>query len=89
MLNFGQDVGIDLGTATVIVYVKGKGIVLKEVRVGGHEAVRPNLATAGHYTEYGIVKDFYSEASRHGYLCPVCGDRCRCSAKIAVVHITV
>lgn len=24
MFNFGQDVGIDLGTATVIVYVKGK-----------------------------------------------------------------
>ena len=24
------DIGIDLGTATVIVYVKGEGIVLKE-----------------------------------------------------------
>ena len=24
---FGQDIGIDLGTATVIAYVKGKGIV--------------------------------------------------------------
>ena len=30
---FGQDVGIDLGTATVIVYVKGKGIVLREPSV--------------------------------------------------------
>lgn len=29
----GQDVGIDLGTATVIVYVKGKGIVLREPSV--------------------------------------------------------
>ena len=29
MFKFGQDVGIDLGTATVIVYVKGKGIVLR------------------------------------------------------------
>ena len=27
---FGQDIGIDLGTATVIAYVKGKGIVLRE-----------------------------------------------------------
>ena len=27
---FGQDIGIDLGTATVLGYVKGKGIVLKE-----------------------------------------------------------
>lgn len=29
----GQDVGIDLGTATVLVYEKGKGIVLKEPSV--------------------------------------------------------
>ena len=29
----GQDVGIDLGTATVIVYIKGKGIVLREPSV--------------------------------------------------------
>lgn len=27
------DIGIDLGTATVIIYVKGKGIVLKEPSV--------------------------------------------------------
>ena len=25
-----EDIGIDLGTATVIIYVKGKGIVLRE-----------------------------------------------------------
>ena len=30
---FGQDVGIDLGTATVIVYIKGRGIVLREPSV--------------------------------------------------------
>jgi len=30
MFRFGQDIGIDLGTATVLGYVKGKGIVLKE-----------------------------------------------------------
>ena len=29
----GQDIGIDLGTATVIAYVKGKGIVLREPAV--------------------------------------------------------
>jgi len=31
--NFTQDVGIDLGTATILVYVKGKGIVLNEPSV--------------------------------------------------------
>ena len=30
---FGKDIGIDLGTATVLVYVKGKGVVLREPSV--------------------------------------------------------
>lgn len=33
MFGWGQDIGIDLGTATVIAFVKGKGIVLKEPSV--------------------------------------------------------
>lgn len=33
MFAWGQDIGIDLGTATVIAYVKGKGIVLREPSV--------------------------------------------------------
>jgi len=33
MFGFGQDIGIDLGTATVIAFVKGKGIVLREPSV--------------------------------------------------------
>ncbi|NCC57148.1 MAG: rod shape-determining protein, partial [Synergistales bacterium] len=30
---FGTDIGIDLGTATVLIYVKNKGIVLREPSV--------------------------------------------------------
>ena len=33
MIFGGQDIGIDLGTATILVYVKGKGIVLREPSV--------------------------------------------------------
>ena len=33
MFGFGQDIGIDLGTATVLVYIKSKGIVLREPSV--------------------------------------------------------
>ena len=33
MFGFGQDIGIDLGTATVLVYVRGRGIVLREPSV--------------------------------------------------------
>ncbi len=33
MLSFGEDIGIDLGTASVVVYVKGRGVVLHEPSV--------------------------------------------------------
>lgn len=33
MLGFGSEIGIDLGTASVLVYIKGKGIVLQEPSV--------------------------------------------------------
>ncbi len=30
MFGSGADIGIDLGTASVLIYIKGKGIVLQE-----------------------------------------------------------
>ncbi|HHX50178.1 MAG TPA: rod shape-determining protein MreB, partial [Clostridia bacterium] len=33
MLGWGMDIGVDLGTASVLVYIKGKGIVLHEPTV--------------------------------------------------------
>ena len=33
MFRMGTDMGIDLGTATVLVYIKGKGVILKEPSV--------------------------------------------------------
>ena len=33
MCAFGKDIGIDLGTASVLIYIKGKGIVLNEPSV--------------------------------------------------------
>ncbi len=32
-LGFGENIGIDLGTATVLVYIKGRGLVIKEPSV--------------------------------------------------------
>lgn len=45
---FGQDIGIDLGTATVIVYVKGKGIVLREPSVVAVDNVTGDVLAVGH-----------------------------------------
>jgi len=42
----GTDVGIDLGTATVLVYIKGKGIILKEPSVVAINKVENNKVLA-------------------------------------------
>ena len=66
---FGQDIGIDLGTASVIAYVKGKGIVLREpavvavnnltgeVLAVGHEARRMLGRTPGNIVATRPLKD--------------------------------
>ena len=48
MRMFGQDIGIDLGTATVIVYVKGKGIVLREPSVVAVDNTTGEVLAVGH-----------------------------------------
>ena len=65
----GMDIGIDLGTATVLVYVKGKGIVLKEpsvvaidkthnkVLAVGEEARRMVGRTPGNIVAVSPLKD--------------------------------
>ncbi len=45
---FGQDIGIDLGTATVIAYVKGKGIILREPSVVAVNNVTGEVLAVGH-----------------------------------------
>ena len=47
MFKFGQDIGIDLGTATVIAYVKGKGIVLREPSVVAVDDNTGNVLAVG------------------------------------------
>ena len=47
MFGWGQDIGIDLGTATVIAYVKGKGIVLREPSVVAVDNNTGNVLAVG------------------------------------------
>ncbi len=44
---FSSDIGIDLGTATVLVYVKGKGIVLKEPSVVAIDTTNDRILKVG------------------------------------------
>lgn len=69
LFNFGEDIGIDLGTASVLVYVKGKGIVLNEPSVVsvdnntgqviavGEEARKMLGRTPGHIVAIRPLKD--------------------------------
>ena len=44
---FGQDIGIDLGTSSVRVYVKGKGVVIDEPSVVAVEKSSGKLLAVG------------------------------------------
>lgn len=48
---FGQEIGIDLGTATVLIYVKGKGIVLREPSVVAIEKSTKKVVYVGNLAE--------------------------------------
>lgn len=47
MKGFTNDIGIDLGTSTVLVYVKGKGIVLKEPSVVALDTYTNRICAVG------------------------------------------
>ncbi len=47
MLRFRQEIGIDLGTATVIIYAKGSGIVLREPSVAAIDKMTGNVYAVG------------------------------------------
>ena len=79
MFGFGQDIGIDLGTATVIAYVKGKGIVLREVLAIGQEARRmlgrtPGNIVATRPLREGVISDYtVTEKMLKHFISKVCG----------------
>lgn len=47
MFGFGMDIGVDLGTASVLVYLKGKGIVLNEPSVVAIDKTSGQLIAVG------------------------------------------
>ena len=47
MFSFGYDIGIDLGTATVLAYVKGKGITLREPSVVAVDKLSGDVLAVG------------------------------------------
>ena len=50
------DVGIDLGTASILVYVRGKGVVLKEPSVVAYDRDTNKIKAIGKIVYYIIYK---------------------------------
>ncbi|HPA59624.1 MAG TPA: rod shape-determining protein, partial [Synergistales bacterium] len=48
---FGKDIGIDLGTANIVVYVKGKGVVIDEPSIIAYR--KANRRSAKEIIAYG------------------------------------
>ena len=44
---FRKDIAIDLGTATILIYVKGKGIVLREPTVVAFDKLTNEVLAVG------------------------------------------
>ena len=57
-----SDIGIDLGTASILVYVKGKGVVLKEPSVVAFDRDTNKIKAIG---EEGIKKLLYDAEVNH------------------------
>ena len=47
MFGMSMDIGVDLGTANVLIYIKGKGIVLKEPSVVAIDRDTNNILAVG------------------------------------------
>jgi len=56
MFKLRQDIGVDLGTATVLIYIKGKGIVLKEPSVAAVDKFTGKLFAVGYEAQKMIGK---------------------------------
>ena len=52
-----KDVGIDLGTANILVTVKGKGIVLREPSVVAIDIKTEDILATGHEAKEMLRKD--------------------------------
>ena len=54
-MTFAKDIGIDLGTASVLVYVKGKGVVLNEPSVVAMDKTTGKLLKVGTDAQLSLI----------------------------------
>ena len=54
---WNRDIGIDLGTATVLVFVKGKGVVLREPSVVAMDQSTGKILSVGEDAKKMCIRD--------------------------------
>ena len=67
------DIGIDLGTSTVIAYVKGKGILLQEPCLVAYDRDRDTIRAIGEEAEVSEPSLFSSTLIRRSSVAPASG----------------
>ena len=63
-----NDVGIDLGTSSVLVYVRGKGIVLREPSVVAVERITGRILAVGEEARR-MIGQYAGQHHRHASAC--------------------
>ena len=63
----GTDIGIDLGTACILVYIKGKGVVLKEPSVVAFDRDdnKINITNSNNVLPCSVMKTINNEKSNN------------------------
>ena len=83
---FSNDMGIDLGTANTLVYVKGQGIVLSEPSVVAVQSSTGKVLAVGHVSPEGV--GIVPEVLAVGWLAPWAWEVvCVFSEVLAVGHV--
>ena len=67
----------------------GAQYVLYELWVhpDGRTPARRTVQRYAHVLDLGLHRDFYVDFDHYGYLCPICGEHCRCSAHLYLCRL--
>ena len=68
---------------------KGAAYVLYELWVhpDGRIPAHHTVERYEHVLDLGLHRQFYADFNHFGYYCPICGEKCRCSARLYLCRV--
>ena len=78
-----------LSKSKELMQARGVVYVLYELWVhpDGHMPARHTVERYDHVIDLGIHSDFYVDFDHYGYYCPICGEKCQCSAHLYLCRL--